>query len=390
MHIVLFDEPDVQSFLPLAFTRPVGALRCGIFTNAERWQSEGLEVSFRTTNRLQEVFPESKFDELIYANGRAIWDEGLRSLAMDLKPGEVLSHGEALLAYRCPRHLDDLKDMVITAEVVVEEAILLENVRDLFLKNGEVLALDFEEHVSGRSSAPLPSSNTLIGPSELLFIEEGSQIEASTLNTSTGPIYIGRKTVVMEGSLIRGGLALCEGSQVKMGAKIYGPTTFGPECRIGGEVSNSVFQGYSNKGHDGFLGNSVLGEWCNLGADTNTSNLKNNYGPVKVWDYGEKRLVDSGLIFCGLIMGDHSKCSINTQFNTGTTVGVSANIFSHGFPPKFIPSFSWGGAEGSQTYELDKSLDVASRVCARRKVEMNEADRTLMGRIFEDTADLRT
>lgn len=390
MHVVLFDEPDIQSFLPLAFTRPVGALRCGIMTNEERWQTEDLEVSFRSRSSLGERFPERQDGDVLYANGRAIWDEGLRTLALELQEGEVLTHGEVLLAFRSEASLANLEEMTVQGEVVVEEALLLETIHDVFRKNEEVLALDFEECCAGRTSAALSPTNILIGPSERLFIEEGASVEASTLNTSNGPIYIGSNAVVMEGCLIRGGMALCEHAQLKMGAKIYGPSTFGPQCRIGGEVGNSVFQGYSNKGHDGFVGNSVIGAWCNLGADTNTSNLKNNYGPVKVWDYASSSMSDSGLTFCGLVMGDHSKCAINTQFNTGTTVGVNANIFGHGFPPKFIPSFSWGGSEGFQTYALEKSFEVASRVCARRNVAFSETDRSLMQRIFEDTADFRS
>jgi UDP-N-acetylglucosamine diphosphorylase/glucosamine-1-phosphate N-acetyltransferase len=224
---------------------------------------------------------------------------------------------------------------------------------------------------------------------ENIFLEPGAKIECATLNASTGPIYIGKDAEIMEGALIRGPFALCEHATLKMGTKIYGPTTIGPHSKVGGEVNNSVIFGYSNKAHDGFLGNSVIGEWCNLGADTNNSNLKNNYIEVKLWDYASGRFIPTGLQFCGLIMGDHSKSGINTMFNTGTVVGVSANIFGSGFPRNYIPSFSWGGAQGYITYHIDKALEVASQVMKRRDIKLDEIEQDILKHIFEITASKR-
>lgn len=243
----------------------------------------------------------------------------------------------------------------------------------MFARNEQAIADDFAFLTAGRKSQPIPVSNKCIQP-ENIFLEEGVKVECAILNASTGPIYLAKDSEVMEGAMIRGPFSLGEHAQVKMGAKIYGATTIGPECRVGGEISNSVILGYSNKGHDGFLGNSVLGEWCNLGADSNNSNLKNNYSKVKVWSYKEEQFINTGLQFCGLIMGDHSKCSINTMFNTGTVVGVSANIYGNGFPPKFVPSFSWGGSEGFKTYRIEEAVEVAQRVYERRKMEFNAAE----------------
>ncbi|MGB1307109.1 MAG: glucose-1-phosphate thymidylyltransferase, partial [Flavobacteriales bacterium] len=216
-----------------------------------------------------------------------------------------------------------------------------------------------------------------------------AKVEHAILNASTGPIYVGKDAEIMEGSIVRGPLAMCENSVLKMGAKIYGATTLGPYCKVGGEVNNSVLLGYSNKGHDGFLGNSVLGEWCNLGADTNNSNLKNNYAEVKLWSYQSERFVNTGLQFCGLIMGDHSKCGINTMFNTGTVVGVSANVFGAGFPRNFVSSFSWGGSAGYMTYRLNKVFEVAEKVMQRRAIEFNQVEKDILTEVFELTKSYR-
>ncbi len=256
---------------------------------------------------------------------------------------------------------------------------------DIFTACGQEIEADFDLLTKGRSSQPLSPTNTLLGDPNQLFMEAGAEVEASTLNVKTGPIYIGTNAVVLEGSLLRGPIALGENTVVKMGAKLYGPTTTGPHCKLGGEINNVVFQANSNKGHDGYLGNSVIGEWCNLGADTNNSNLKNDYSEVRVWSYPEKRFIPTGLQFHGLIMGDHSKAGINTMFNTGTVVGVSANIFGEGFPRNYIPSFSWGGASGLQTYRLDKATATAERVIARRGREMSEAEKAVLAHVFEET-----
>jgi UDP-N-acetylglucosamine diphosphorylase/glucosamine-1-phosphate N-acetyltransferase len=259
---------------------------------------------------------------------------------------------------------------------------------EIFSMNGKAIEDDFELITQGRKSKPIPESNKVINPNRV-FIEEGATIECSVLNASSGPIYIGSDAEIMEGSLVRGPFALCEHSALKMGAKIYGPTTIGPYSKVGGEVNNCVIFGYSNKAHDGFLGNSVIGEWCNLGADTNNSNLKNNYAIVKLWSYNKKGFIDTGLQFCGLVMGDHSKCGINTMFNTGTVVGVSANIFGDGFPRNFIPSFSWGGAQGFSVYKTDKAFETAEKVFSRRGLEFNQMEKDILSHIFDQTACFR-
>ena len=249
------------------------------------------------------------------------------------------------------------------------------------------MELDFELLTAGRESSPVDPTNTVIG--DRIFLEEGARATASILNTTTGPIYLAKDAEIMEGCVVRGGLALGEHSALKLGAKIYGATTLGPHCKVGGEVNNAVLIGYSNKGHDGFLGNSALGEWCNLGADTNNSNLKNNYDSVKAWSYVSKRFAPTGQQFCGLVMGDHSKSGINTMFNTGTVVGVSANIYGAGFPRNFIPSFTWGGPQGTMNYRLDKALDTADRMMKRRGLEVNEVERAILEHIHDLTAEYR-
>ena len=255
---------------------------------------------------------------------------------------------------------------------------------DIFSLNGIALEEDFKRVTKGKKTAVVSKTNTLLGKN--IFIEKGAKIECAILNSTTGPIYIGKNAEVVEGSVIRGPFALCEESVVKAGAKIYGPTTIGPQSKVGGEISNSVIFGYSNKAHDGFLGNSVIGEWCNLGADTNTSNLKNNYSHVSVYDFTSQRMVSTGLTFCGLMMGDHSKCGINTMFNTGTVVGVCANIFGGDFPPKYIPSFSWGGASGFTVYELEKAFETASRVYERRHKKFDETEKAILRNVFSISA----
>ena len=257
------------------------------------------------------------------------------------------------------------------------DVLKIENVWDIFSKNGEALKADFDLLTKGRKSQVISKSNTIVGKRNLVFLEKGAKAEAAIFNTNSGPIYIGKNAEVMEGSVVRGPFALCDDSTLKLACKVYGPTTIGPHSNVGGEVNNSVIFGFSNKEHDGFLGNSVIGEWCNLGADTTNSNLKNNYGEVKIFSYESNGTKNTGLQFCGLIMGDHSKCGINTMFNTGTVVGVGANIFGGGFPPTHIPSFVWGGAEGFDTYRLEKLFETANRVYARRHLTLEAAEKKI-------------
>jgi UDP-N-acetylglucosamine diphosphorylase/glucosamine-1-phosphate N-acetyltransferase len=312
----------------------------------------------------------------------------LVDMVQNLNTKEAILFGEEIIAF----YTNDTQDEVDFDEYeLIEyegEVLRIENTWDIFAKNDAAIREDFELLTEDRFSQPIPKSINVIAP-ENIFIEEGAKLEFVTLNASTGPIYIGKNAEIMEGSVIRGPFALCEEAQVKLGTKVYGATTVGPHCRIGGEVNNSVLFGYSNKGHDGFLGNSVLGEWCNIGADSNNSNLKNNYEEVRLWSYETEGFAKTGLQFCGLMMGDHSKCGINTMFNTGTVVGVSTNIFGSGFPRNFVPSFSWGGASGFTTYITKKAFDTAKIVMSRRHVEFTEEDTKILEHVFEETKKYR-
>ncbi len=316
---------------------------------------------------------------------RAILD-----LIQELQAGQSLHKDGNILAFKSSETyknytaIEDACTSKTEAEIALD---LITYTHDIFTFNGRQIHADFETLTAGRKSEEVSKTNTFIGDN--IFIEEGVSMEASVLNSTSGPIYIGKNATVMEGSLIKGPFALCEKSTIKMGSKIYGDTTVGPQCKVGGEVSNTVFFANSNKGHDGFIGNSVIGEWCNLGADTNCSNLKNNYAEVKLWNYPKKRFTKTGLQFCGLVMGDHSKCSINTMFNTGTVIGVSANIFGAGFPRNFIPSFSWGGSAGFATYSLSKCYETSRLVMERRNVTFDETEKNILENIFQKSGEYR-
>jgi len=388
MNIILFDGPERDDLLPLTFTRPVADLRCGILTLREKWEKRsGLTTTTLTEEHLSGKWPTVEEDDNLLVNGALCATDELYNAVANLAAGQVLrSAGENgdILAVRA--NIDDLESGVIDDMETVEFAGEYVHIRypwDLFRNNGAELERDFLVLADRRVSEPISSTNTVMG--DRIFLEEGATVEASILNSTTGPIYLGKDATVMEGCVVRGGLALCDHATLKMSAKIYGPSTFGPHCKVGGEVNNSILIGYSNKGHDGFLGNSVIGEWCNLGADTNNSNLKNNYAEVKVWNYPARRFIPTGLQFCGLIMGDHSKSGINTMFNTGTVVGVSANIFGGGFPRTYIPSFSWGGAAGMTTFKLDKAEEVAERMMERRGIPFDETEQAILKHVYDLT-----
>ncbi len=383
MAIILFDDKAHQTLLPLTYTRPVADLRIGILTIAEKWAKHlDTTYSFHTQPYLQGKFPLKTGAGDIFINGSVCPDEGLVEAIDNLKVGEALKQGEFLIAAKA--ETDAEFDRVINYG---QYFIAIKHPDDIFSKNHIELHKDFKLLTKGRTSAAISQTNTIIGND--FFAEEGAIAECSTFNTTNGPIYLGADTEVWEGTHIRGAFALCEHSQVKMGAKIYGATTVGPHSRVGGEISNAVIWGYSSKGHDGFLGNSVLGEWCNIGADSNNSNLKNNYAEVKLWDYATQHYRKTGLQFCGLIMGDHSKCGINTMFNTGTVVGVSANIFGAGMPLNFVPDFSWGSADGFEVYFLRKMFETAERVYARRDRVFDKTEQDILEKIFELTEEYR-
>ena len=384
MTVILFDDDASKHLKPFTLTRPAAEIRCGILTIAEKWSKHlNLPVSYRCADYLQGKYPEQSSNDNLYINGRALPDADFLSAVKALNTGEALQHGETLLAFR---HTEFKPEACQSKDITPLR--IIARIHNIFTFNHAEIEADFALLTAGRTSASLSATNTIFGQYPL-FAEEGVKAEAAVFNTNEGPIYLGKNSEVMEGALIRGPFALCESGGVKMGAKIYTGTTIGPHSKVGGEVSNSVIFGYSNKGHDGFLGNSVLGEWCNLGADTNNSNLKNNYEDVKLWNYQTGGFERTGLQFCGLFMGDHSKCGINTMFNTGTVVGVSANIFGAGFPRNFVPSFAWGGAQGFETYLPKKAFQTAEKVMERRHVALEESDKNILLHIFEEEQSYR-
>lgn len=387
-NVILFDNEVWDNLLPLTYTRPVGEIRVGILTIREKWEKwADTKVSFITQEHLSQKYPMNIEDDNIVINGSLLPLPGICKLIEQMEPNEALLHNDELMAARLNKsqfqsliedeEIEELKGFPIQNTPLLK----INNLWDIFGKNEEAIKLDFELLTKNRTSQPISNTNRVTAP-EQIFLEPGATVEHATLNASKGPIYIGKDAEIMEGCLIRGPLAMNEKSILKMGAKIYGATTLGPFCKVGGEVNNVVFTGYSNKGHDGFLGNSVIGEWCNLGADTNASNMKNNYAEVKLWSYATERFVKTGLQFCGLIMGDHAKCGINTMFNTGTVIGVSANVYGGGYPRNFIPSFSWGGDQKYTTYTLEKALDTARIMMKRRDIELTETDQEILKEIF--------
>lgn len=380
MNYILFDGPFRENLLPLTFTRPVADIRVGISTIREKWEFYlKSKVSIVTQPYLANKFPANTGDKNVFINASVFPNTNLVNEINSLEDGKILKKEDLTIAYKINREFLDNFDFEkgLTSIQSGAEVDWLENNWDIFAKNEKYLKLDFERLTKDRESKVLSSSNFVRGDSKLIFLEEGAVVEFAYLNTETGPIYIGKDSEVMEGSKIRGAFALCDYSTLKMDAKIYGATTIGPYCKVGGEINNSVFFGYSNKAHDGFLGNAVIGEWCNLGADTNNSNLKNTYEEVKLWSYAQKRFVKTGLQFCGLIMGDHSKSGINTMFNTGTIVGVSCNIYGSGFQRNFIPSFSWGSPLGMKAFNLKKSFQVADAVFKRKGLEFDATEQEI-------------
>lgn len=389
MNIILFDGPFRTDLLPLTFTRPVCDLRIGILTIREKWERRlGATTGTLTENYLSEKFSWNATDDNVLIHGAICPTDEMVAAIRGLSAGQQLAQGELVLALRGSKANVSATALRPDAIQFSGDVTVIRHPWDIFSQNGKELEADFGLLTAGRKSLPVSATNTVIGNGKI-FLEEGAKVEASILNTTGGPIYIGSNAEVMEGSIIRGPFALCDHSQVKMGAKIYGPTTIGPHSKVGGEVNNSVIIGYSNKGHDGFLGNSVLGEWCNLGADTNNSNLKNNYDEVRVWSYRTGRFERTGQQFCGLIMGDHAKSGINTMFNTGTVVGVSANVFGAGFPRTFIPSFTWGGASGFIEYRLEKALEAAARMMERRGIALEKVEEGILRAVFDLTKGYR-
>ena len=389
MNLILFDK-NHSNYLPLSFTRPISFFRIGILTIKEKWQFYYNSVSVKTEDYLSYKFKLNLEDDNLWIDSSILPCKELITEVNNLRLGESLVHEGEVIAFR-NKTFDYVKLNVIESHSLFSS---VESLTDIFNLNENEIINDFERIKTHKNSnylnrfIDLYSSNAKIGDGEI-FIEDGAILNNCTLNTSNGPIYIGKDAEIMEGSLIRGPFAMLNNTVVKMGARIYPGTTLGPFCKVGGEVNNSVFFGYSSKAHDGYLGNSVIGEWCNLGADTNTSNLKNNYTNVKLWNYQSEKFKDTNLQFCGLIMGDHSKCGINTMFNTGTVVGIGANIFGCGFPRNFIPSFSWGGSSGFSEYKFLKFIDSVERVLIRRNIKINQVEIDILNHIFEITKRFR-
>lgn len=390
MRYLLFDDENRVNLLPLAYTRPIAEFRVGILTIAEKWSkrmpNDAIFGGYITEDYLQDKYASDIQNDQLWINASVCPNDKLVETILSLELNESLfDSDENIIAFRS----GDFEESIDCKKSYTDvEFTHIKNLWDVFSKNGDEIKVDFDLLTKGRKSQKANATNTILGE-ENLFIEEGVELNCAIINASLGPVYIAKNAVVMEGSIIRGPFALCESSQTKLGTKIYGPTTIGPHSKVGGELNNVVIFGYSNKGHDGFLGNSVLGEWCNIGADSNNSNLKNNYAKVRLWNYATGRFAHTGLQFCGLIMGDHSKCGINTMFNTGTVVGVSANIFGAGFPRNFIPSFSWGGPQGQSTYKTNKAFEVVEKVMERRNVAFDEKEKEILTKVFELTEEYR-
>lgn len=389
MNYILFDGNVRNQLLPFTYTKPVAELRVGILTLREKWEFMlGSTTSTVTETYLSEKWPMVELEENVMINASYLPSEVLVDQIGALSDKQALFDGEEIIAFFVKEGQEVDFDTYDCIQYTRADILTIDHTWDLFSKNAEAITRDFEMLTAGRASQPIPEHVIAINDAQI-FIEKGATVHYCHLNAQEGPIYIGKDAQVMEGALLRGPFALCEYAAIKMGAKIYSGTTVGPYCKVGGEVNNSVLMGYSSKGHDGFLGNSVLGEWCNIGADSNNSNLKNNYASVKLWDYETGRFADTGLQFCGLMMGDHSKCGINTMFNTGTMVGVATNIFGSGFPRNFVPSFSWGGASGFVTHKTNKVYETARIAMARRNIELTAIDEAILEQVFEETKQYR-
>jgi len=389
MNYILFDGTVRTALLPLTYTKPVADLRIGIFTIREKWEKH-LEfiTSTLTEEYLEEKYPMVEMEQNIMINASFLPTKSLVESIKKLQENQAIFKNEEVIAFYTTETQEEVNFEKYQQIEHGFDVLQIKNTWDLFSLNDQAISDDYELITKGRKSQPIPEGTNFLNKKNI-FIEEGAQILFSSLNATEGPIYIGKNSLIMEGSLIRGPFSLGDNSVVKMGAKIYGATTVGPNCKVGGEVNNSILMANSNKGHEGFLGNSVLGEWCNIGADTNNSNLKNNYADVKLWNYETENFAKTGLQFCGLIMGDHSKSAINTMFNTGTVIGICSNIYGSNFPRNFIPSFSWGGAAGFTTHQIGKAIETANLVMNRRNLECNEVEQRILEHIFEYTKKYR-
>lgn len=390
-NIILFDLPAVrENLLPLSYTRPIADFLVGITTLRKKWESFLVgEFSYSTVGYFSEKYPMKAAEENLFIASNIIATEHLARRLDSLEPGEVLmadtmAGQRVLVGFKGGANRLDEVIHSMPAGIVYEEKVdAINYVYDIFLLNGRQIEADFDVLTAGREGQSIPRSNTVIGDPDRIYIESGAIVEGVVLNASHGPIYVGRHVEIMEGSCLRGPIALGEHSTVNMGTRIYPGTSLGPWCKVGGELNNVVIFGFTNKAHDGFLGNAVIGEWCNLGAGCVASNLKNDYTEIKLWNYPSHRFLRTGLQFCGLIMADHSKAGINTMFNTATVVGVGVNIHGSGFPRNFIASFSEGGPSGFTDLPMEKFFDIAKRMMARRGRSLSEADNRIFHAIRE-------
>lgn len=397
MNLVIFDDVQSEHLLPLTYTRPTCELRVGMLGIKEKWDID-LDTSASYQNYrpyLSNRYPSvSTGEDTLYVNGACLPDEFTLKQARKLRIGHFISQSGRVIMCKThihplPTNPDSLRALGLSEIIETDSFRLISYPEDLFVRNAEEIVWDLNRKSKSQRFVDASSSNRLIAP-QGIYIEEGAQVEHAYLNAQDGPIYLSSGSLVMEGALIRGPFYLGPHSEVKMGAKIYGATSIGPHCKVGGEINNSILFSHSNKGHEGFMGQAVIGQWCNWGADTNNSNLKNNYETVKLWDEHLGRFRQTGLQFAGLVMGDHAKTGINTMLNTGTVIGVGANVFGAGYPRNFLPSFSWGGAHGLETFRFDKFSQTASRVMERRKLAFDETEELIMRAVFEETAVQRT
>ena len=389
MNYILFDGSVRNSLLPFTYTRPVADIRIGILTIREKWEKYlSFTITTLTEEYLEEKYPMVEMEQNILLNASFIPTDVLVEQVKSLQENQAILKGDEIVAF----YTTDVQEEVDfdSYEIIQSEEDLLQikNTWDIFSLNDKAIEADFKLLTEGRKSEPIPDTVNCINKSQI-FLEEGVDISYAILNATKGPIYLGKDSIIMEGCMVRGPFSLGHDSVLKMGAKIYGATTIGPMSKVGGEVNNSVIFGYSSKGHEGYLGNAVIGEWCNLGADTNNSNLKNNYAEIRMWSYETEGFAKTGLQFCGLMMGDHSKCGINTMFNTGTVVGVSANIFGGNFPRNFIPSFAWGGSSGFSSFKMNKVNEVVTAVMKRKHLDYDEQDKKILEHIFGLTEKYR-
>jgi len=391
MNYILFDGPTRDNLLPFTFTKPVSEIRVGVLTIKEKWEKLlGCTLTYVTEEYLESKYPMVEFDENVYIDASVLPTKELATEISFLSESQMLMRNDDMIAFFASKNQEEVNFESYEVVEFAKELPRIVTKSDIFSLNYQAIKDDFELLTENRTSVDLSDTNTIIGSKKDVFIEAGAIVECVVINATEGPVYIDKNAVIMEGSLLRGPIVIGESAVVKMGAKIYGGTTIGPNCTVGGEIKNVVFFGNSNKGHDGYLGNSVVGEWCNFGADTNVSNMKNNHSEVSVWDYAKDDFMSSGLKFCGLFLGDYSKLGINTMINTGSVVGVSSNVFGSGFPDKFIPSFSWGGKESLVEYKIDKALNDAKKMCALKKMTFDKKDQKILEFIFKETKSYRS